>query len=555
MRRSIAVATALLLAATTHGIALAVDTTAPSGSVSVDLFEPVTGVATLRVAATDAESVVATVEVSSDGVTWGTYAYAPTIEWPVFEPASGGTAGPGMRTVRVRWTDSAGNVSTAETTRLFAGNGGALEFLNAPVTGQNMTIKPVFPPEKVQPAGDACSWELVWGNAAALEEHAPNETYGSLYLSGLPDRGYCGPWTFRVPYVAGVPFEVYFNSTYTSAGDEDWGHRATFLPAAGSTERRILSSNLSLVQILPNRYSLTLGQSLTYTAYPINTVLRSDDLWSAYYPGSGDDFVGPRYKLQNGGTTFSFTPPTTGTWFVTWNGYPGRPITLNAAFDPKVRKKDLYPPNTTAPVQRIAPGTSGPTVPTTITWSGTDTGWGIVAYQLQRSVDGGSWTTVTLPTARTKSITQQLAIGHSVRYRVRAKDAAGNWGSFDYGPTFTPRIRDDVSPSITYSGTWSTPPDATALGGALHASASAGASATTTLIGRDIAWVAARGPGLGTARVYVDGTLRATVSLDAWTELPHQNVFRVHWSSDGSHVIRVVVDSGEVNVDAFVVLH
>jgi hypothetical protein len=238
-----------------------------------------------------------------------------------------------------------------------------------------------------------------------------------------------------------------------------------------------------------------------------------------------------------------------------WNGHVNRPYSLGAAYDPRARKADNTAPNTTAPVQRFAPGTAGSTVPIAIAWSGTDVGWGIEKFQLQRSVDGGTWTTVILPTPRTKTVTQQLAIGHTVRYRVRAKDAAGNWGSFDYGPTFKPRIRDDASLSITYSGDWSNPPDAMALGDTLHSSASAGASATSTLIGRDIAWVAARGPGRGTARVYVDGTLRATVSLDASTDLPHQNVFRIHWSSDGSHVIKVVVASGAVNLDAFVVLH
>ena len=556
MRRRIAAAlAALLLATVAPGMALAADSTPPTGTLTVDQFDPISGLLRLGVAAIDTESEVTTVEVSSDGVTWGSYAYAPTIDWPVFEPSAGGSTGHGVRTVRVRWTDAATNTSPPVSTTVFAGNGGALQFVNAPVTGQSFTIKPIFGPGKVQPANETCSWELVWGDAAALKEHAPNETYGSLYTAGLPDRGYCGPWTFKLPYVQSVPFEIYFNASYMSAGDEDFGHRATFLPGAGSSERQILSSNISLVQILPNRYSLLLGQSLTYTAYPVGTVLRPDDLWSAYYPGSGADFVGPRFKLQHGGSTFSFRPPTNGTWFVTWNGYPGRPITLNATYDPKVRKRDLTPPNTTAPVQRLAPGTTGPHVPVSITWSGTDIGWGIVSYQLQRSIDGGTWTTVSLPSAKTKSIAQQLAPWHAVRYRVRAKDARGNWGSFDYGPTFTLRLRDDTHGSVTYAGTWDASPDGTALGGGAHTSTTSSSSATFTFTGRDVAWVAARGPGLGTARVYVDGSLKATVDLDAWTDLPHQNVYRTHWSSSGSHVVKVVVSSGAVNIDGFVVLH
>ncbi|HET9851604.1 MAG TPA: hypothetical protein VFP56_03745, partial [Candidatus Limnocylindrales bacterium] len=511
-----------------------------------------------NVTATDTESAIETVEISTDGLTWGSSPYAPTVVWEAFDPASGGSAGPGMRTVRVRWTDTAGNTSAEKTTRLFLGNGGALELLNAPVTGQSLTIKPIFGPGRTQPLDETCSWELVWGNAAALKAYAPNETYGSLFMAGVPSRGYCGPWTFKVPYVQGVPFEVHFNASFMSAGDEDYGHRATFLPAAGSTERRILSSNLALVQILPNRYSLLLGQSLTYTAYPIGTTLRSDDLWSAYYPGSGDDSVGPRYKLQHGGSTFSFTPPTSGTWFVTWNGFPGRPIVLNATYDPKVRKRDLYPPNTTKPVERLTPGATGPLLPVSITWVGTDTGWGIASYQLQRSLDGAAWTGVSLPSAKATTIIQQLAQGHSVRYRVRAKDAYGNVGSWDYGPTFTPRMRDESRTGITFAGSWPSVPDATALNGALRASSTAGASVTYAFTGRDVAWVAAKGPGLGRARVYIDGSFSGTVDLQASSDRARQGVYRVHWSESGRHVIKIVVEGTaerpEVNVDAFAVL-
>jgi len=550
VRRSIALAIALLLVLMVPAAApaMAADGTPPVGSVRVVHDDRANGLVRLNVTATDDLSGVTTVEVSSNGTTWASFPYAPEVDWAVFDPASGGSPGEGRRTVRVRWTDGSGNTSAPLTTTLVMLRAGALELPKPAVTGQVFTMRPIFPPNYVFEDEESCTWELRWGNTEALDVY-PNETFGSITLAGnMGTTTFCGEWRVTLPWVPFPQFEIVFSSFGVTTEGLD-GRHPRVVAAIGSTDRRIHSSNLPMVQLLPNKYTVAVGERVTYTAYPIGTTIKSTDMWGLVGPG------GVPYAPKYGGTTFSFVPSRTGTWLVVWNGHVNRPYSLGAAYDPRARKADNTAPNTTAPVQRFAPGTAGPTVPVAISWSGTDVGWGIEKFQLQRSVDGGTWTTVTLPTPRTKTVTQQLAIGHSVRYRVRAKDAAGNWGSFDYGPTFTPRIRDDASLSITYSGAWSNPPDAIALGDTLHASASAGASATSTLIGRDIAWVAARGPGRGTARVYVDGTLRATVSLDASTDLPHQNVFRIHWSSDGSHVIKVAVASGAVNVDAFVVLH
>lgn len=553
MRRRIAAALLALLPAITVPAAapvLAADGTPPVGQVKVVHDDRTAELVRLNVAATDDLSGVSTVEVSSNGTTWASFPYAAEVDWAVFDPAAGGSAGLGKRTVRVRWTDGSGNTSVPVTTTLIMLRAGALELPKPAVTGQVFTMRPVFPPNYVFEAEESCTWELRWGNTAALDVY-PNETFGSITLVGsMGTTTFCGEWRVTLPWVPVPQFEIVFSSFAVYTEDLN-GRSPRVVAATGSTDRRIHSSNFPMVQLLPDKYTVAVGERVTYTAYPIGTTIKSTDTWGLVGPG------GVPYPPKYGGTTFSFVPTRTGTWLVVWNGHVNRPYGLGAAYDPRARKADNTAPNTTAPVERLAPGTTTPSVQVSLTWSGTDTGWGIASYQLQRSVDGGAWTGVGLPSAKTTSITQQLAPSQSVRYRVRAKDAAGNVGSWDYGPTFTPRLRDDTHAAVTFAGAWQPVPDGTAMLGALHTSSSSGASATFAFTGRDVGWVAARGPGRGQARVYVDGVLRATVNLTATSELPRQDVFRVHWATEDSHVLKVVVvgGTGELNVDGFVVLN
>jgi len=71
-----------------------------------------------------------------------------------------------------------------------------------------------------------------------------------------------------------------------------------------------------------------------------------------------------------------------------------------------------------------------------VTWSGSDKGWGIGSYRLERSVNGGAWSRVTLSTPTAKSVVQSLAVGRTYRYRVRATDKAGNVSAWDYSAVY-----------------------------------------------------------------------------------------------------------------------
>lgn len=547
--RSIALGFVAALALTAPApVAADVDTTPPVGSVSVVHDDRTNELVRLSVPATDDASGVATVEVSSDGVTWASFPYAAEVDWAAFDPGSGGEPGFGSRPVRVRWTDGIGNVSAPVTTTLYLSQGGALEFPVPPVTGQLFTIRPIYKPGEVTPPSGYCSWELVWGNNDAIKNRNLNETYGSLYTSGSPSGPWCGDWTFQIPWVPFPQFMVVFNAYVWNTDDDPFGQPAMFYPSAGSTGRRINSSTLPIVQVLPDDYTIIVGEPTTYRAYPIGVTLKPGDTWIAVRPGGGG-------FLKKGGTSFTFTPDVPGSWFMTWSGTANRPFTVNASYDPPARRRDFSRPNTTPPVVRLAPGAPGTGVPVSVTWSGSDVGWGIAKFQLQRSVDGGTWHGLALPTPKTKTIVQALPLGHDCRYRVRAVDKYGNVGSWDYGQTFRPWHFGDGNLAVTYGGTWTPEPDAGALGGSAHVSTNDGAWARLKFIGSDVGWVSKRGPAEGTALIYVDGTLRATVDLAAASETPGVFAFRAHWPAVGTHVIRVVVEGTDnVTVDGFIVL-
>jgi hypothetical protein len=80
---------------------------------------------------------------------------------------------------------------------------------------------------------------------------------------------------------------------------------------------------------------------------------------------------------------------------------------------------------------------SGPTSRTRqvrLSWTGYDPRLqvltsGLRAYGLQRSVDGGAWTTIYLSTTL-KTATLTLYVGHRYQFRIVARDRAGNHGTW-----------------------------------------------------------------------------------------------------------------------------
>jgi 20S proteasome alpha/beta subunit len=72
-------------------------------------------------------------------------------------------------------------------------------------------------------------------------------------------------------------------------------------------------------------------------------------------------------------------------------------------------------------------------------------------------------------------------------------------------------------------------------------------------------WAGAGGRGRGSARVYLDGVYRKTVSLHAANVALRRIVYVANWKTQGAHTIRIVVvgtaGHQRVDLDAFVRLY
>ncbi len=421
------------------------------------------------------------------------------------------------------------------------------------ITGHAFTFRPQYPDDYALPAGSVCRYEFRWGNDRSLRQNDYDETFGALGFDANAVNGNCPAWTFTLPWVPYRQFELFLSVGTIDGYESSWHdhYHVVFTAAADGTGRLISSSNLPLVQVLPSTYTPVVGEPVTYTRYLIGGASAgSSSTWNAWQ-GSDPD-VNHWYK--SGGSTFTITPWEPGNVTVSWQR--GGERLFYGMYDPPVRRRDGYRPNTTAPAQRIGTGTLGTQVPVTITWDGSDRGWGIDRFQLERSVDGGAWKRIL--SKKVRELAQSITPGHAYRYRVRAIDKYGNVGYWDYGPTFRPRVVADGASSVVYAGAWTVALDPTAIGGVLHEADAARARATLSFTGRDVAWIAERGPGHGRAMVYLDGRHVATVDLASSVDLPARIVYRKHWSAAGSHTLRVVLEGTAgrptVGVDAFVVL-
>jgi hypothetical protein len=192
-----------------------------------------------------------------------------------------------------------------------------------------------------------------------------------------------------------------------------------------------------------------------------------------------------------------------------------------------------------------------------ITWGGTDAGSGIASYDVARSYDGGAYTTIASATTAT-AMNWTMNPGHSYRFRVRARDKAGNLGTWVYASTWYSSLTQNSSSSIAYTGAWTTSSGANYSGGSVKSATDAGASASLAFSGRAIALVSTLRDTGGEVQVWIDGALAGTVDTFAASTTHRQVVFSQAWSSYGSHTIKLVVvgtpDRPTVDLDAFEII-
>lgn len=192
-----------------------------------------------------------------------------------------------------------------------------------------------------------------------------------------------------------------------------------------------------------------------------------------------------------------------------------------------------------------------------IGWTGTDAGSGIASYDVQRSYDGGTYLTIASATTAT-STNWTMTPGHTYRFRVRARDKAGNVGAWTTAYTWSAALTQNSSSSVTYAGAWATASGASSSGGSVRASTAAGATASLAFSGRAIGLVSTLCASCGAVQVWVDGLLAATVNTNAASATYRRVVFSKGWSSYASHTIKLVVvgtaGTPRVELDAFEII-
>jgi V8-like Glu-specific endopeptidase len=221
---------------------------------------------------------------------------------------------------------------------------------------------------------------------------------------------------------------------------------------------------------------------------------------------------------------------------------------------------DLLPPAATAPSSALRSGVSMSTsaMPMRLSWSASDKGGsGTGTYDVSRSTDGGAFTTIATRVTRTTYDTT-VANGHSYRFRVRARDWAGNLGAWATAATIRSTVTQNTSGAVQYTGSWPTASSSSYSGGSVKYGDVTNEAASLTFTGKAIAIVSSRGPTRGAAWVYVDGSFVMTINLYAATRSFEYVAFQRSWASSGKHTIKIVVGgtSGRprIDLDAFEVI-
>jgi hypothetical protein len=157
-----------------------------------------------------------------------------------------------------------------------------------------------------------------------------------------------------------------------------------------------------------------------------------------------------------------------------------------------------------------------------------------------------------------RQVEREVVPRHTYALQLRARDPAGNWSPWVESEAFAPLLSQDTSPSLGRSAGWTRYTRTWMSGGTALYSKTRGAWVTRTFTGRAIALVASQGPARGKAKLYVDGTLAATVDLRRSSSRHRVVVFSRSWASVGRHTLKLVVlgTSGRprVDVDAFVIV-
>ncbi|HKB28980.1 MAG TPA: metallophosphoesterase, partial [Candidatus Limnocylindrales bacterium] len=138
------------------------------------------------------------------------------------------------------------------------------------------------------------------------------------------------------------------------------------------------------------------------------------------------------------------------------------------------------------------------------------------------------------------------------QFQVRAVDGAGNVGAWSSAGAFRVTVAQESSASLAFiKGPWVKRVSPSFDLGAARSSVATGAIARFTFTGASFAWVGAKGPSRGAARVYLDNTYVGTVDMHQAAVAARVLVWSRTWSSSDRHTIEIRSEatSGHPRID------
>jgi len=208
------------------------------------------------------------------------------------------------------------------------------------------------------------------------------------------------------------------------------GHGGTDVATVDVTVAQVNDNPVAGEDGTPAR--IQIAQGLGPTALPVlaNDNSGPDPVEALTITGVTQGTIG-HVEITGGGTGLTYDP--TGSFVgdddFTYTISDGHGGAATAAVHIHVAP-DITGPVATAPRVVVSARIGASSVRASLLWSATDTQSGISLYQLQQQVDGGTWTTIPLPTSTTTGISVTLATGKDYRFRVRAKDGTSNQGAY-----------------------------------------------------------------------------------------------------------------------------
>ena len=218
---------------------------------------------------------------------------------------------------------------------------------------------------------------------------------------------------------------------------------------------------------------------------------------------------------------------------------------------------NMAAPSATAPKLELRAGgsLSGTAVPIKLSWTASKgAGVALDHYVLEKSTNGGGWSTVSA-TIKTTSFSTSAASSGTVRFRVRAVNQNGIESGSATGPTLSGRLSQQTSSAISYSGTWRTASSSSYSGGSTRYTRTSGAKATYTFTGRSVALVTTKSPSRGKVKVYVNGSYLTTVDLYASASRYRTVAWQKTWTTSAKRTVTLVAagpsSRPRIDLDAF----